>query len=76
MPLVDDAPHIREANAGAFELVGAVQALKHPEQFAGVLHVEADAVVAHEDDRFAFVARRVAVDANLDGAHSAGRACI
>ena len=30
---------------------GAVQTLKHAEEFVGILDVEADAVVAHEDDR-------------------------
>src|SRR5688572_13996128 len=46
----DDALHPRQANAGAFELLRAMQPLKHAEEFVGVLHVESDAVVTHETD--------------------------
>ena len=41
-----DALHRRQADAGAREVVGAVQALEHAEQAVGVAHVEAGAVVA------------------------------
>src|SRR5690606_22835761 len=41
-----DAAHAGQADAGARVLAGLVQALEHPEQLAGVGHVEADAVVA------------------------------
>ena len=37
----------RQANAGAFELAGAVQALEHAEQLVLKLGVEANAVVGH-----------------------------
>src|SRR5262245_37123825 len=45
----DDAAHGREANAGAFELVLAMQALEYAEELARLAHVEADAVVPHVD---------------------------
>ena len=47
---MDDAADVGQADAGALELLGAVQPLKHAEQFVRVLHVESDAVVAHEED--------------------------
>ena len=37
-----------QAHARPFEVFGAVQALEHSEEFVGVLHVEAHAVIAHE----------------------------
>src|SRR3989338_6006630 len=43
---LDDTPHRGQANAGAFELAGHVQALERFEELVGVLHVEAAAVVA------------------------------
>src|SRR5690606_4407799 len=39
--------HAGQADAGAGEFAGRVQALEYAEQLAGVLHVEAGAVVAH-----------------------------
>ncbi len=46
---LDDAPHAGQADAGALELFHAMQALEYAEQLAGILHVEADAVVPHVD---------------------------
>jgi hypothetical protein len=46
---LDDAADGGQADAGAFEFVVPVQALEHPEQLAGIAHVEADAVVPNED---------------------------
>ena len=46
---VHDALHRREADAGARELGGRVQPLEGREQLVGVGHVEAGAVVAHEE---------------------------
>src|SRR5262245_9937420 len=43
-----DALHDGEAHAVALELGFAVQALEHAEELAGMAHVEAGAVVAHE----------------------------
>src|SRR5690606_30486277 len=70
----DDPPHAGQTDAGAFEFLHAVQTLEHPKQLRGVLHVEADAVVANVDHRFPFVtlgtdldAGRRAVAAVLDG---------
>ena len=55
-----DAPHRRQADAGAREVAGAVQALEHAEQAVGEAHVEAGAVVAHGE------ACRLAVAAALE----------
>ena len=59
-----DAPHRGQADAGAGELGGAVQALEGAEQPAGEAHVEAGAVVAHEEGLA--LLRRVAGAAELD----------
>src|SRR5581483_8081297 len=48
----DDALHGRQADACAFKLLAVVQALKSPEQFVDVGHIEARAIVADEVDRF------------------------
>lgn len=45
-----DALYRRQAYTGAFVLFRSVQALKNAEQFVDVLHVEANAVVAHVED--------------------------
>ena len=47
---VDDPPDGGQADAGAFELLGPMQPLKHAKQLVRVLHVEPDAVVPHEQD--------------------------
>ncbi len=44
-----DPPDVGEPDARALELVVRVQPLEHAEQLVRVLHVEAVAVVAHED---------------------------
>jgi len=44
---MDDPTDVGQADAGALELVGGVQALKHAKQLVHVLHVEADTVVEH-----------------------------
>src|SRR5258708_838554 len=44
----DNALHGHEADAGAFELLGRMQALEHPKQFGYVSHVEAGPIVAQE----------------------------
>ena len=49
--LVEDALYGRQPNPGALEVLGAMQPLEHAEQLVGVLHAEADAVVADEDHR-------------------------
>src|SRR5712691_12960151 len=46
----DDAAHVGEADPAAFKFVRSVQPLEHPEQLVRILHVEAHAVVAHEQD--------------------------
>src|SRR4029453_16097801 len=43
----DDAPHGRQPDAGAVELLACMKALKDAEQLFRVRHVESDAVVAH-----------------------------
>src|SRR5687768_3851013 len=57
-----DALHDGEPDAGARELVGAVQPLEYAEELSDVAHVEADAVVAHPVDAF----RRLLAPADLD----------
>src|SRR3984893_598528 len=49
---MDDALHDREADAGAFEILRAMQPLEHAEQLVGVSHIEASTIVADEDDLF------------------------
>src|SRR6185295_16573048 len=61
---LDDPAHVGEADAGALELAGAVQALEHLEQAIGAGHVEADAVVG--DVVGDLVAARLAPDLDLD----------
>src|SRR5262249_40123262 len=46
---VNDALNGRQTDAGAVELLGPMQALKHPEQLVRVAHVESCAVVPDED---------------------------
>jgi len=48
----DDAAAQRQTDAGALELVAAVQALEHPEQAVGTPGVEPDAVVLHPEHAF------------------------
>ena len=48
-----DALHGAEADLEAFELVGALQALEGAEGLLSVGHLEAGAVVSHEEDEFA-----------------------
>src|SRR5688500_16882001 len=45
-----DTADVRQADAGPFELRGAVQALEHAEQLVAVGSVEADTVVLDADD--------------------------
>ena len=49
MPM-DDALDDGQPHAGAFVLLGAVQALKDAKEFIGVSHVESDAVVTDKID--------------------------
>ena len=44
---VDDALDDGQPHTGAFELTEAVQALKDPKEFMGVLHIKADPIIAH-----------------------------
>ena len=69
MPL-DDALHNRQPNAGAFLIFGSMQALEHAEQFTRVLHVEANAIVAHEIHNSAV--HQFEADFNLGGRLFAG----
>jgi len=46
---MNDPLDIRQADARALELVLAVQALKHAEQFVGITRIESRAVVANEN---------------------------
>src|SRR5215472_2187316 len=60
---VNDALHGRQSYAGAFKLVGPMEALKYTEQLVHVLHLKSDAVIPHKD----FHTVCVSVDrANLD----------
>jgi len=44
---VDDPSDIRQTDAGAFELVVSVEALKDAEEFVDVLHIEANSIVSN-----------------------------
>src|SRR5204863_7320840 len=66
---MDNASHVGQADAGAFELFGGVKALKHAEELVRILPVEPDAVVPNEHDRLAAPAGD---GADLD---LSGRAC-
>jgi hypothetical protein len=57
---LDDARHDRQPHAHAWHVAARVKALKQAEQFLGMRHVEAHAVVAHE------VGALVDVEARLD----------
>ncbi|MCY1546794.1 hypothetical protein D9M68_828090 [compost metagenome] len=59
--------HIGQTDPGALEILAAVQAFEDAEQLVGVAHVEADAVVAHKDDRLIFVTGLLGQTADLDG---------
>jgi len=61
---LNDALDNGQADAGAFEFIAAVQALKDTEQLVGILHVEAGAVVAHKYDGLR-VASRLTADPYL-----------
>ena len=50
---LNDPLDVRQADARALELIAAVQALKHAEQFAGITRIETRAVVADKDHGFA-----------------------
>ena len=59
----NDALHGREADAGPLEIFGAVQALERAKELLRVAHVEAHAVVSHEEGRHAVV--RFATEADV-----------
>src|SRR5690554_5585465 len=59
---LDDAPEGSQADAGALVVLGGVQAREGREQLARVLHVEADAVVAHVITRLALALRPAKLD--------------
>jgi hypothetical protein len=42
---VKDALHRRQTDARAFKIFRTVQPLEHAEQFVGIFHVEADAII-------------------------------
>src|SRR6266480_824551 len=50
--------HNRQADAGAFKFLSPMQSLEHAEQFVGVLHVKAGAVIGNEIDFFAVIGCR------------------
>src|SRR5260370_19472792 len=64
---VHDALYRGEADAGALVLVRRMQALEGAEQLVGIAHVEAGAVVAHEEGRLLPVAQQADLDARLPG---------
>src|SRR5437899_10482076 len=45
---VDDALDDRQTDAGSLIVLGAMQALEHPEKFVCVLHVDPHPIVFHE----------------------------
>src|SRR6202035_1192220 len=50
--LLHNALHGRQTYAGSWKVLWAVQPLENSEKLVGVLHTEADSVVAHKDGRF------------------------
>jgi hypothetical protein len=48
---VNDALDVRQPDAGALELLMAVQTLKDAEQLSGILRIKTGAVVTDENDR-------------------------
>src|SRR5260370_1564727 len=67
----NNALHNRQSDACAFEVPRLVQPLKDPEKFAHILHLEARAVVVHED--YALVVPAVFVP--LQSRHAPASAC-
>src|SRR5689334_20212756 len=61
----DDPVHQREADAGALELRGVVQTLKHAEQLFLVARIEARTVVPDEVDVLLVVGDRADLDDGL-----------
>src|ERR1700722_12117208 len=53
--VANDALHRGQSNACALEIFGPMQPLKDSEQLILILHVEADAIVANEDDALAIL---------------------
>src|ERR1700691_3216563 len=47
---LDDPMHRGQTHPGSFKFRAGVEALKYPEESLGVFHVEAHAVIAHEND--------------------------
>src|SRR5688500_6233589 len=60
-----DTADVRQADAGPFELRGAVQALEHAEQLVAVGSVEADTVVLDADDDLVILLDCENLDARL-----------
>src|SRR3984957_9011722 len=58
----DDALHRGQSNACALEIFGPMQPLKDAEQFVFILHVEADAIVANENDALAILQEMTDLD--------------
>ena len=50
---LNDALDDRQADAGALEILRAMQPLEHAEQLVGVAHVETGAIVANKEHAFA-----------------------
>jgi len=48
----DNPTHICQTDARTFKVFLPVQALKNSEEFIGVIHIEADTVVADKDYNF------------------------
>src|SRR5579884_166532 len=48
---VNDSTHVRQSDPGPLEFIRAMQALKHTEEFAGILRVKSHAVVSDKKQR-------------------------
>jgi len=46
----NDPMHSGQTHSGSFKFRVGVEALEYAEQFLGIFHVEAHAVIAHEND--------------------------
>src|SRR5579859_1162651 len=58
---IDDAAHVGQPKAGAFELVPIMQALKQAEEPGSIFHIKSRAVIPNEKDLF-LIGRKLAAD--------------
>src|SRR6266704_6040167 len=60
---IDDTANIGKSDTGAFEIRGAMEPLEDAKQLVGITWIEADAVIANEDDVFGLAGAAAELDA-------------